>query len=100
MFYQLRFLSQTDSLVLLSFKPKVDNTQLVKGNAIIDKHTGRVITCHAEGEYDMLRFELDTDTGDKEHDKLAVKSCILRTTFKFMVNQWWLLTALTTTFRP
>jgi len=87
MFYQLRFLSQTDSLVLLSFKPKVDNTQLVKGNAIINRRTGRVITCHAEGEYDMLRFELDTDTGDKEHDKLAVKSCILRTTFKFMGNQ-------------
>ena len=73
--------------MLLSFKPKVDNTQLVKGNAIIDRRTGRVITCHAEGEYDMLRFELDTDTGDKEHDKLAVKSCILRTTFKFMGNQ-------------
>ena len=87
MFYHLKFISQTDSLALLSFKPKVDNTQLVKGNAIIDSRTGRVITCHAEGEYNMLRFELDADTGDKERDKLMVKNCILRTTFKFMGNQ-------------
>lgn len=87
MFYHLKFISQTDSLALLSFKPKVDNTQLVKGNAIIDKLTGRVMTCHLEGEYNMLHFELDTDTGDKTRDKLTVKNCILRTTFKFMGNQ-------------
>ena len=84
MFYRLHVVSQTDSLALLSFKPKVDNTQLVKGNAVIDVRTGRVITCHAEGEYNMLRFELDTDTGDKQHDKLMVRRCILRTTFKFI----------------
>ena len=87
MFYRLHVVSQTDSLALLSFKPKVDNTQLVKGNAVIDVRTGRVITCHAEGEYNMLRFELDTDTGDKQHDKLMVRRCILRTTFKFMGNR-------------
>ena len=86
-FYRYRFLSWTHDRVILAFTPKVDNTQLVRGNAVVDRSSGRVLTCHMEGEYDMLRFQLEVVPGTQGAETLLARECLLTSTFKFLGNR-------------
>lgn len=68
--------------------PKLKNTQLVTGKAIVDYHTGRICMVDFEGEYDMTRFFI-TITMDNESPMASMypKQCDLRANFRFMGNQ-------------
>src|SRR5574344_78204 len=47
----------------IEFKPKIANTQLIKGNAILDDATARVQYIYFRGEYDMIHFTVGLDMG-------------------------------------
>ena len=48
---------------LVGFRPKLKNTQLVMGEAKVEKATGRLISTKMEGEFDMMHFVVNVQMG-------------------------------------
>ena len=70
----------------VEFRPRVKNTQAVRGNAIVDIETGRIIRCTLLGEFDMVSFEINLTMGAEGLASLLPTTCILKTKFSFMGN--------------
>ena len=45
------------------FSPRFRNTQLISGYAVVETHTGRIVSSYLNGEFDMIRFRTITDFG-------------------------------------
>lgn len=76
--------SQLDSI---SFRPRfVNNTQLVKGKAIVERSTGRIIETEMTGEFDMMHFQTKTVQGGWGSRTLLPKFCRTNVYFKFLGN--------------
>ncbi len=86
-FYRYKFVSWEQGQVTVVFTPKVDNTQLVKGSAIVDYATGRILSVTLSGEHDMVRFNLNILQQDNDGIPLIAKECELKATFKFVGNK-------------
>lgn len=71
----------------VDFRPRLSNTQAVRGHAIIDVETGRVIRCTLIGEYDMVSFEIDVTMGETGLSSLLPTHCVLKAKFSFLGNQ-------------
>lgn len=84
--YRINFIDLQKSCI--TFIPRNKNTQLVSGYAVTDRLTGRIITLHLEGVYDMISFEINANMGD-ENSPFAIipKRCESKATFKFMGNE-------------
>lgn len=77
-----------DSLsAIVSFEPKLANTQLVSGEAVVDHHTGRLKRVMMEGEYDMVRFKLYIQMGDSGLASLRVERCEANVVMSFLGNR-------------
>lgn len=71
----------------ITFEPRIDNTQLVSGSAVIEKATGRVLSCSFNGEYDMITFHTVIDMGEDGHDNSIIPQKSTTTAkFKFLGN--------------
>lgn len=68
---------------LLSFLPKIRNTQLVRGFAVVDGKTGRIINTHLNGEYDMIKFDINATM----ESSLIPQKCITDAEFNFIGNK-------------
>lgn len=84
-FYRYKITEVTDSTSRIIFKPRVKNTQFVKGEAVIDKASGKVLRTNFAGEYDMFKFNIDLDMSESI-PVLPVRSD-LTVTFSFMNNK-------------
>ena len=73
---------------LITFKPRNNNTQLIRGFAIVQSPTGRIQHARLQGEYDMLNFDIQTFFDEIADDRLAIlpRKCVINTTFKFLGN--------------
>lgn len=71
----------------VEFRPRANNTQAVRGNAIVDVETGRIIRCTILGEFDMVAFEIDLTMGEEGLASLLPSTCVLKTKFSFFGNQ-------------
>lgn len=76
-----------EDVISLSFKPKRKNTQLVRGNAKVDKLTGRVINVNFRGEYDMVRFWVSMEMNERGFESLFPAKCEALLLFRFMGNR-------------
>lgn len=86
-FYRYRISTVDSSKVCITFRPKLDNTQLVDGFAVVDRYTGRIVSTRFNGEYDMVRFSVNAKMGEGDSPyALLPKVCDSRATFKFMGN--------------
>lgn len=73
---------------LITFRPKVLNTQLVTGFAIADSNTGRLIIVKMSGEHDMIKFNLNANMGDSETNNSVIpKYCVTDAKFNFLGNR-------------
>lgn len=78
------FISNMDGeRYLVSFLPKIRNTQLVRGYAVVERNTGRIINTHLNGEYDMIKFDINVTMGSY---LIPLKS-ITDAEFNFMGNK-------------
>ena len=68
----------------LDFRPKLYNTQLVNGYAIVDTQTGRIIRTLLNGEFDMITFRTEVTLED---NSLMPAKCSTAATFRFMGNR-------------
>lgn len=83
-FYKYKTSILTKDRVLLTITPKRKNTQLVIGTAIIDAHSGRVVSCDLTGEYDMTRFKMHIDMGKDDTATPIPSRCEVAVTFRFL----------------
>lgn len=87
MFYRYRVTPKAHGLAKVKVTPINDNTQLVRGTAIVEMETGRVVSIQLEGEYDMIRYHVKADMGDEGIPSLYPKRCKLEYTFSLLKNK-------------
>ena len=71
-----------DGTTRLDFRPKLYNTQLLNGYAIVETETGRIIRTTLNGEFDMITFRTEIQQGT-----LVPQKCVTAATFRFMGNR-------------
>lgn len=76
----------TGNRLEITFMPRQLNTQLVSGKAVVDDADGRIISIQFEGEYDMIRFSIQSVMGDEGLASLYPKECYIKSTFQFLGN--------------
>lgn len=86
-FYRFRQTRQNDGTTRLDFKPKLYNTQLVNGYAIIETETGRIIRTLLNGEFDMISFRTEIQQGEEGPRSLMPQRCNMAATFRFLGNR-------------
>lgn len=62
-YYRYQVEDDSSNYVKLSFRPKWKSTQLIKGYAMVDPKTGRIINAIIDGEYNMIKFHVDVALG-------------------------------------
>lgn len=71
-----------DSVSILSFKPKLDNTMLVSGKAEVDTQTGQVLNTEFEAGFGMLHFNYNITLGKEGIRTLFPVRCNSTAVFK------------------
>lgn len=85
-YYRYQATMMYDGTAVVSFVPRLDNTQLVKGTAVADAATGRIIKMKIEGEYDMVRFGMDIFMSTDSLLTTIPEKCNVDARFKFLGN--------------
>ena len=83
-FYKYRITYYSDT-VRIRFIPRMDNTQLVEGEAQVNFQTGAINTLNFQGEFDMVKFNLSIAMNPEDPYGLP-KHSHMKATFKFMGN--------------
>ena len=86
-YYQYTQKQQSDGTTRLDFRPKLYNTQLLNGYAIVETNTGRIIRTLLNGEYDMLFFRTEITQGEEGARSIMPSKCSTAATFRFMGNR-------------
>lgn len=86
-YYRFTQIQQADGTTRLDFRPKLYNTQLVNGFAIVDSETGRIIRTMLNGEFDMLSFRTEIIQEEESGQSLMPARISTATAFKFMGNR-------------
>ena len=86
-YYKYKQSQQTDSTTRLDFKPKLYNTQLLNGYAIVNTSNGHIIRTVLNGEYDMISFRTELKQSPEEWPLPSPSQCTTAATFKFMGNR-------------
>lgn len=86
-YYRFTQRHQTDGTTRLEFRPKLYNTQLVNGYAIVETETGRIIRTLLNGEFDMITFRTEITQGESGGQSLMPARCTTAATFRFLGNR-------------
>ena len=81
-YYRYKEKRLDDGTTRLDFRPKLYNTQLLNGYAIVDTETGRIIRTTLNGEFDMITFRTEIQQGI-----LMPQKCVTAATFRFVGNR-------------
>lgn len=81
-FYRYRLADLSGGIARLYFRPRfINNTQLVKGQALVEIVTGRITQVEMEGEFDMIHFQTFSMQG--RHGSRALLPRLNRTNIEF-----------------
>ena len=86
-FYKYRVKRFMGGMAEIRFRPRTDNTELVKGVAYVEAQTGRIVQVDMSGEHDMLRFTMKLLMGSEGVKTLLPTRCEIDAKFKFLNNQ-------------
>ena len=86
-YYRYRIENDSANLAHVSFRPKLKNTQLVSGYALVNTNTGRVVYTTYDGEFDMLKFHVNVVLGTEETNPLVPQRCKSDLNFNFLGNR-------------
>lgn len=86
-FYKYQQSRQSDGTTRLDFKPKLYNTQLLNGYAIVDSDNGHIIRTVLNGEYGMISFRTEIRQSSEEWPLPTPIKCTTAATFKFLGNR-------------
>ncbi len=85
-YYRYRLDSVVRDTAYLHFRPRVNNTQLVSGQARVMIWSGHILDVNLRGEYDMVQFHIFLNMGRDGIQTLIPKDCRLDATFRFLGN--------------
>lgn len=85
-FYKYTIKPLQGDTVEIRFRSKRRNTQLVRGSAMVDRLTGRIISCNYRGEYDMIRSWVSLEMGERGYRSLFPNKCEALFRFSFLGN--------------
>lgn len=71
----------------VTFTPKLENTQLVKGRAVVDPMSGRIKSVTFHGEYDMIDFDVNMMAADEDTNAMLPLRCSTNARFRFLGNR-------------
>ena len=86
-FYKYKIGEVRGDTIELRFYGRRSNTQLVRGNALVDNLTGRIISCNIRSEYDMVHSWVNMEMGERGAESLFPKNCEALFHFQFMGNR-------------
>lgn len=86
-YYRYKIENEDANIVHVNFRPKLKNTQLVKGYALVNRNTGRIVYTTFDGEYDMLKFHIDVVLGSENTSSILPQRCTSDLKFNFMGNK-------------
>lgn len=76
-----------DGTTRIDFKPKLYNTQLLNGYAIVETETGRILKTVFNGEFDMINFRTELNYSNKGGRLTTPWRSSTAATFKFVGNR-------------
>lgn len=76
-----------DGTTRLDFRPRLYNTQLLNGYAIVESETGHIIKTLLNGEYDMITFRSEIQQNKDDSRGLLPEHCTTVATFRFLGNR-------------
>jgi len=86
-FYHYTQIRLMDGNTRLDFRPKLYNTQLLNGYAVVETETGRILRTVLNGEFDMITFRTEITQSEEEGRTLMPAKCNTAATFRFMGNR-------------
>ncbi len=86
-YYHYETENMGNNMAKVSFRPRLKNTQLVTGYALVDPNTGRIIYTAYDGQFDMLDFHIDVTMGTDEFNSIYPQRCKTDMKFNFMGNK-------------
>lgn len=67
---------ETDSChTKIAFRPRIKNTQLVNGHAVVESHSGKILSYEIDGEYDLTKFTVRAKMGETDSTFLIPVYC-------------------------
>ena len=86
-YYRFTQISLMNGATRIDFRPKLYNTQLLNGYAIVETETGRILRTVLNGEFDMITFRTEITQNEKEGRTLMPAKCNTAATFRFLSNR-------------
>ena len=86
-YYRYTQISLMNGATRIDFRPKLYNTQLLNGYAIVETETGRILRTVLNGEFDMITFRTEITQNEKEGRTLMPAKCNPAATFRFLGNR-------------
>lgn len=86
-FYKYHEIFRSATRCGISFTPRLKNTQLVHGVAIVDFSTGKIIQSTLVGNYDLIAFAIDSEHDTADSIALLPKRSNIKAIFSFMGNK-------------
>ena len=86
-YYKYRILQRYGNQAVVRFRPRVNNTQLITGQAVVDVETGRVISVSYKGEFDMISFKVSTVMNEKSGHQMLPERSTIDAKFSFLGNK-------------
>lgn len=86
-FYRYTQIRLSNGATRLDFRPKLYNTQLLNGYAVVETETGRILRTVLNGEFDMITFRTEITLSELEGRTLMPAKCNTAATFRFMGNR-------------
>ncbi len=85
-FYRFSTRNVANNMYQIDFRPRLGNTQLVSGNAIVDQRTGRIHLATLQGEYDMITFRVQVIPGEEANGTRLPQWCSTEASMGFLGN--------------
>ena len=86
-FYKYRVMQGMGYQTVIRFRPRVNNTQLVTGYAVVNTKTGQVLSTSYEGEFDMISFKVHTFMNQTSGHRLLPERSTIDAKFNFLGNK-------------
>lgn len=86
-FYKYRVLQGMGFQTVIRFRPRVNNTQLVSGYAVVNTQTGQVLSTTYEGEFDMISFKVNTVMNQHSGHRMLPEKSTIDAKFNFLGNK-------------
>jgi len=86
LYYAYTITPDRGGLVVVHFRPKVLNTQLISGHAVVDFTTGRLQSVLFQGEFDMIKFKVTILMNQKDLHTPLPERCFTEASFRFLGN--------------